>query len=70
LTRDVKKQSTGLLETDRRPEPIDLPDAKKPSAQLGDEAMHDWGRVHDCFHEVVLIDRPAGQITLVVAADD
>ncbi|MGW2706725.1 hypothetical protein [Streptomyces sp. NPDC001340] len=38
--------------------------------ELGDEAIHDWGRVHDCFHEFVLIDRSAGQITLVVAADD
>ncbi|MEU4179502.1 hypothetical protein [Streptomyces sp. NPDC026589] len=24
---------------------------------LGDEATHDWGRVHDHFHEFVLIDR-------------
>ncbi|KOG29625.1 hypothetical protein [Streptomyces resistomycificus] len=38
--------------------------------ELGDEAIHDWGRVHDYFHEFVLIDRSAGQITLVVAADD
>ncbi|MFF5020087.1 hypothetical protein [Streptomyces sp. NPDC001165] len=38
--------------------------------ELGDEAIHDWGPVHDCFHEFVLIDRSAGQITLVVAADD
>lgn len=39
-------------------------------SELGDEAIHDWGRVHDCFHEFVLIDRSAGRITLVVAADD
>lgn len=39
-------------------------------SELGDEAIHDWGRVHDYFHEFVLIDRSAGQITLVVAADD
>ena len=38
--------------------------------ELGDEAIHDWGRVHDYFHEFVLIDRSAGQITLIVAADD
>ncbi|MFC5674077.1 hypothetical protein, partial [Streptomyces incanus] len=37
---------------------------------LGDEDIHDWGRVHDCFHEFVLIDRSAGRITLLVAADD
>ncbi len=39
-------------------------------SELGDEAIHDWGRVHDCFHEFVLIDRSAGQIFLIVAADD
>ncbi|MFF8694832.1 hypothetical protein ACF08W_21775 [Streptomyces sp. NPDC015144] len=38
--------------------------------ELGDEAVHDWGRVHDCFHEFVLVDRAAGRITLIVAADD
>ncbi|MER5859332.1 hypothetical protein ABT131_27560 [Streptomyces sp900105245] len=38
--------------------------------ELGDEAIHDWGRVHDYFHEFVLIDRSAGRITLIVAADD
>lgn len=38
--------------------------------ELGDEAIHDWGRVHDYFHEFTLFDRPAGRITLVVAADD
>ncbi|MGV9690802.1 hypothetical protein ACWDUX_17010 [Streptomyces sp. NPDC003444] len=38
--------------------------------ELGDEAIHDWGRVHDCFHEFVLVDRSAGRITLIVAADD
>ncbi|MEU3938014.1 hypothetical protein AB0E85_39255 [Streptomyces sp. NPDC029044] len=39
-------------------------------SEPGDEAIHDWGRVHDCFHEFVLIDRSAGRITLIVAADD
>ncbi|MFE5220263.1 MULTISPECIES: hypothetical protein [unclassified Streptomyces] len=38
--------------------------------ELGDEAIHDWGRVHAYFHEFVLIDRSAGRITLIVAADD
>ncbi len=38
--------------------------------ELGDEAVHDWGRVHDCFHAFVLVDRSAGRISLVVAADD
>jgi hypothetical protein len=39
-------------------------------SDLGDEAIHDWGRVHEYFHEFVLIDRTAGRITLLVAADD
>ncbi|WP_225637152.1 hypothetical protein [Streptomyces solaniscabiei] len=39
-------------------------------SELGDEAIHDWGRVHEHFHEFVLIDRAAGQLALVVAADD
>ncbi|MGW1761960.1 hypothetical protein [Streptomyces mirabilis] len=39
-------------------------------SELGDEAIHDWGGVHSDFHEFVLIDRSAGQITLLVAADD
>lgn len=39
-------------------------------SELGDEAIHDWGRVHDYFHEFVLVDRSAGLITLIVAADD
>ncbi|WP_254876131.1 hypothetical protein [Streptomyces sp. CAI-85] len=38
--------------------------------ELGDEAIHDWGRVHDEFHEFVIIDRAGEQLTLVVAADD
>ncbi|MFD5065342.1 hypothetical protein [Streptomyces sp. NPDC058394] len=39
-------------------------------SELEGEAIHDWGRVHDYFHEFVLIDRSAGRITLLVAADD
>ncbi|MET8809195.1 hypothetical protein [Streptomyces sp. NPDC004546] len=39
-------------------------------SELGDEAIHDWGRVHDYFHEFVLTDRSTRQITLIVAADD
>jgi len=37
---------------------------------LGDEAIHDWGRVHEDFHDFVLIDRSAGRVTLLVVADD
>ncbi|MGW0931153.1 hypothetical protein [Streptomyces sp. NPDC002644] len=38
--------------------------------ELGDEAIHDWGRVHEYFHEFVLVDRSAGRLTLIVTADD
>ncbi|MFE7760452.1 hypothetical protein [Streptomyces sp. NPDC057438] len=61
------------LESDMRREVFDrlaVADALYHLSELGDEALHDWGRVHDCFHELVLIDRSAGQLTLVVAADD
>ncbi|MER6171121.1 hypothetical protein [Streptosporangium sp. NPDC001681] len=37
---------------------------------LGREAFHDWGGVHIDFHELVLIDRAAGTLSLLVAADD
>lgn len=37
---------------------------------LGKAALHDWGGVHNQFHELVLINRTAGTITLAVAADD
>lgn len=39
-------------------------------SKLGDEAIHDRGRVHDHYHEFVLVDRSAGRITLIVAAVD
>lgn len=37
---------------------------------LGAAAFHDWGGVHGCFHEFVLVERAAGRVTLIVAADD
>lgn len=37
---------------------------------LGHGAFHDWGGVHNEFHELVLIDRAAGTVSVVVAADD
>ncbi len=37
---------------------------------LGREAFHDWGGVHTDFHELILIDRAAGVLSLLVAADD
>ncbi|MFF7250168.1 hypothetical protein ACFZBU_40545 [Embleya sp. NPDC008237] len=38
--------------------------------QLPEDAFHDYGPIHLAFHELVLIDRPAGTLTLLVAADD
>ncbi|MFJ9112562.1 hypothetical protein [Streptomyces sp. NPDC102283] len=37
---------------------------------LEDEAIHEWRRMHEDFHEFVLIDQSAGRISLLVAADD
>ncbi|GAB1824599.1 TilS substrate-binding domain-containing protein [Herbidospora sp. RD11066] len=37
---------------------------------LGVEAFHDWGGVHGEFHELVLLDRQAATLSLLVAADD
>ncbi|MFJ9144264.1 hypothetical protein [Streptomyces griseus] len=39
-------------------------------SELDGDAVHDWGGVHSDFHEFVLIDRSAGRLTLLVAADD
>jgi hypothetical protein len=38
--------------------------------RLPQDALHDYGPVHIDFHELVLIDRPAATLTLLVAADD
>jgi hypothetical protein len=38
--------------------------------ELGRAAFHDWGGVHIDFHELVIIDRVAGSLALMVAADD
>ncbi|MEU8529332.1 MULTISPECIES: hypothetical protein [Streptomyces] len=37
---------------------------------LGEEDFHDWGGVHGEFHEFVAVDRKAGRVTVLVAADD
>lgn len=37
---------------------------------LGEDEYHDWASVHGEFHELVLVDRRAGRLTLLVAADD
>lgn len=38
--------------------------------QLPEDAFHDYGPIHIDFYELVLINRPAATLTLVVAADD
>ncbi|GAB2829993.1 hypothetical protein GCM10022221_30800 [Actinocorallia aurea] len=37
---------------------------------LGTAAFHDWGGVHNEFHELVLINPENRRLTLMVAADD
>ncbi|MFE5793090.1 hypothetical protein ACFQ8C_11015 [Streptomyces sp. NPDC056503] len=37
---------------------------------LGEDEYHDWASVHGEFHELVLVDRRAGRLALLVAADD
>ncbi|MFI2242550.1 hypothetical protein [Streptomyces chrestomyceticus] len=37
---------------------------------LPEDAYHDYGPIHIEFHELVLIDRCLGTLTLLVAADD
>ncbi|MGW7182818.1 hypothetical protein ACWGII_19125 [Streptomyces sp. NPDC054855] len=37
---------------------------------LPEDAHHDYGPIHIEFHELVLIDRRLGTLTLLVAADD
>ncbi|SBT94335.1 hypothetical protein GA0115233_108525 [Streptomyces sp. DI166] len=39
-------------------------------APLPEDARHEYGPIHIDFHELILIDRPAKILTLVVAADD
>lgn len=39
-------------------------------ADLGKDAFHDWGGVLGPFHELVLIDRVSGVLSLIVASDD
>lgn len=51
-------------------DPLAAADCVYSLSGLGNEAFHDWGGVHCEFHEFVFIDRSAGRITLLVAADD
>lgn len=38
--------------------------------RLPEDAFHDYGPVHIDYHELILIDRAAAALTLLVAADD
>ncbi|WP_432178434.1 hypothetical protein [Streptomyces sp. NBC_00063] len=38
--------------------------------ELPEDALHDHGTIHIDFHELVLVDRPAAPLSLLVAADD
>ncbi|MFG2331683.1 hypothetical protein ACGFMM_18855 [Streptomyces sp. NPDC048604] len=61
------------LATDLRREAVDAwttTDRVHRLTGLGEDDHHDWGGVHGEFHEFVAIDRRAGRITLLVAADD
>ncbi|MFD9724815.1 hypothetical protein [Streptomyces sp. NPDC059072] len=61
------------LESDLQREifdPMTAADRVYHLGELGDENTHDWGRIHEYFHEFVVIDRTAGHLTLIVAADD
>jgi hypothetical protein len=36
----------------------------------GEAALHDYGQVHGEFHELVVVERVANTLVLIVAADD
>ncbi|MGW9347846.1 hypothetical protein [Nocardiopsis flavescens] len=61
------------LEADLRREvfePLARADGVHHLVGVGEDDFHDWGGVHDEFHEFVLVDRSRGLLTLLVAADD
>ncbi|MFB7997026.1 hypothetical protein ACFC4G_29895 [Streptomyces sp. NPDC056002] len=50
--------------------PIRTATSRYALGELPEDALHDYGPIHIDFHELVLIDRPAATLTLLVAADD
>ncbi|MFD4657815.1 hypothetical protein ACFWP2_19550 [Kitasatospora sp. NPDC058444] len=50
--------------------PIRRATSRYALGDLPDDAHHDYGPIHIAFHELVLIDRRAGLLVLLVAADD
>lgn len=51
-------------------QPLRSADSLYELRDLGPEAFHDWGSVHNEFHELVLINQATHALTLVVASDD
>ncbi|MFG3346209.1 hypothetical protein ACGF1Z_14240 [Streptomyces sp. NPDC048018] len=50
--------------------PIHQATSRYTLGSLPEDAHHDYGPIHNEFHELVLIDRRLGTLTLLVAADD
>ncbi|MFF5287154.1 hypothetical protein [Streptomyces sp. NPDC012756] len=50
--------------------PIHQATSRYVLGDLPDDAHHDYGPLHVEFHELVLVDRRTGVLTLLVAADD
>ncbi|MFB6837886.1 hypothetical protein [Streptomyces sp. NPDC056361] len=50
--------------------PIHHATSRYALGDLPDDALHDYGPIHIEFHELVLVDRRKGALTLLVAADD
>lgn len=51
-------------------QPLHAADRLYQLRDLGRGAFHDWGGVHNEFHELVVINRTNRTVALVVAADD
>ncbi|MGW5559585.1 hypothetical protein ACWER9_20490 [Micromonospora sp. NPDC003944] len=51
-------------------QPLPVADRVYRLRELGSAAFHDWGGVHNEFHEFLLIDRVNRTLTQIVAADD
>ncbi|SIN41224.1 hypothetical protein [Micromonospora cremea] len=51
-------------------QPLHAADRVYQLRDLGPAAFHDWGGVHNDFHEFVLVDRTSRTLAQIVAADD
>lgn len=66
---DLPPTLDATLERDVYP-PVRAATSRYRLKALGEDAHHDWGFVHDEFHELVVIDRDSTSMALLVAADD